>query len=245
MKKLKGKFFILIASVFTGFLIINTMDMNNTSENIASLNAVDYKKAVEERNKLYKEIEDIQNQNIEYEDKINEYKGTDPEKKKKLIENMKGQLIDYGGLSGITDVKGPGLIIKIQDADIDKILDTSFQINMKLFHEDDFSRTINEIRHAGAQAISINDHRVLPKTGVKCNWASIVFDDDSTTGAPFHIYAIGNPEEMKAYLLSDNSFIQNLLIRGIKVEIEEKEELIIPATKQFVEANYMERYEVK
>ena len=85
MKKLKGKIFILIASVFTGFLIINTIDMNNTSENIVSLNAVDYKKAVEERNKLYKEIEDIQNQNIEYEDKINEYKGTDPEKKKKLI----------------------------------------------------------------------------------------------------------------------------------------------------------------
>lgn len=245
MKNLKGKIFILIASVFTGFLIINTIDMNNTSENIGSLNAVDYKKAVEERNKLYKEIEDIYNQNIEYEEKISEYKGTDPEKKKKLIENMKSQLIDYGGLSGISDVKGPGLIIKIQDADIDKLLDTSFQMNMKLFHEDDFARTINEIRHAGAQAISINGHRVLPKTSISCNWASIGFDDNSTTTAPFNIYAIGNPEEMKAYLLSDNSFIQNLLIRGIKVEIEEKEELIIPATKQFVEAKYMERYEVK
>ncbi|MDU5111826.1 MAG: DUF881 domain-containing protein [Clostridium sp.] len=245
MKNLKGKIFILIASVFTGFLIINTIDMNNTSKDIASLNAVDYKKAVEERNKLYKEIEDIQNQNIEYANKINEYKGTDPEQKKKLIENMKSQLIDYGGLSGISDVKGPGLIIKIQDADIDKVLDTNFQMNMKLFHEDDFARTINEIRYAGAQAISINGHRVLPKTSVSCNWASIGFDDNSTTVGPFYIYAIGNPEEMKAYLLSDNSFIQNLLIRGIKVEIEEKEELIIPATKQFVEAKYMERYEVK
>ena len=67
MKNLKGKVFILIASVFTGFLIIKTININNTPKNIASLNAVDYKKAVEERNKLYKEIEDIQSQNIEYE----------------------------------------------------------------------------------------------------------------------------------------------------------------------------------
>ena len=245
MKNLKGKVFILIASVFTGFLIIKTININSTPKNIASLNAVDYKKAVEERNKLYKEIEDIQSQNIEYEYKINEFKGTDPEQKKKLIENMKSQLVDYGRLSGISDVKGPGLIIKIQDADIDKILDTSFQVNMKLFHEDDFARTINELRHAGAQSISINDHRVIPKTAVSCRWVSIGFEDDSSTIAPFYVYAIGNPEEMKAHLLSENSFIQTLLIRGIKVEIEEKDEIIIPATKQIVEPQYMKRYDIK
>ena len=105
---------------------------------------------------------------------------------------------------------------------------------------------LNEIRNAGAQAIAVDDHRILPNTGVKCYWAHIGFDDQSmVSGNPFYIYAIGNPEEMKTILLSEGSIIQKLLLRKIKVEIEEKDEIIINSTDQNTEPQYMERYENK
>ncbi|MDI9216137.1 DUF881 domain-containing protein [Clostridium tertium] len=158
---------------------------------------------------------------------------------------MKNQLFDYGALSGITSVKGPGLVIEIKDGDIDRKLDADYEIWRKIFHENDLSMVLNELRNAGAEAITMNNHRILPNTGVKCYSAHIGFEDESSTYAPFYIYAIGNPEEMKAYLLAENGFIQKLIIRKIKVEIEVKDEIIIPATKQSVEARYMQRYEEK
>ncbi len=245
MKNIKSKVFILVASVFTGFLIVNSIDLDRVVKSLSSLNAVDYKKAVEERNQLYKEIESIKSENIDFRYKISKYDGDDPEKSKKLIEDMKEQLIDYGALSGITSIKGPGLVIKMQDGDRDRILDTEIEVLRKIIHDNDLAQVLNAIRNAGAQAIAINDHRILPSSAVKCYWAFIGFEDESTTMAPFYIYAIGNPEEMKAILLSENSVIQNLLLRKIKIEIEEKDEIIIPATNQNTEVKYMERYDGK
>ncbi|MDY4251804.1 DUF881 domain-containing protein, partial [Clostridium sp.] len=218
---------------------------SEVTKSISSLNAIDYKKAVEERNQLYKEIDNLKSENIDYRYQISKYSDNDPEKNKKLIEDMKNQLVDYGALSGISTIKGPGIIIKLQDGDINKLLDTKHEIFRKILHEDDMAHILNELRSAGAEAVSINDHRILPNTSVSCNWAFIGFEDESRIFAPFEVYAIGNPQELKAALLAENSIIQKLLLRKIKVEIEEKDEIIISATKQNTEANYMERYEAK
>ncbi|WP_291653692.1 DUF881 domain-containing protein [Clostridium sp.] len=244
MKNIKSGFLILVAAIITGFLIVNSINLNNTQTNI-SLNALEYKNAVEERSKLYNEIEKIKSENIDYRYKINKYKGNDPEKKEKLVQDMRNQLIDYGALSGITSVKGPGLVIEIKDGDIDSSLDADYEVWRKIFHENDLAMVLNELRNAGAEAITMNNHRILPNTGVKCYSSQIGFEDESMASAPFYIYAIGNPEEMKAYLLAENSFIQKLIIRKIKVEIEVKDEIILPVTKQSVEARYMQRYEEK
>lgn len=244
MKNTKARFLILVAAIITGFLIVNSINLSNTVINI-SLNSLEYKNAVEERSKLYNEIEKIKSENIDYRYKISKYKGNDPGKNEKLVEDMKKQLIDYGALSGITSVKGPGLVMKVKDGDIDMKLDSDREIARKIFHEDDVAMVLNELRNAGAEAIAIDDHRILPNTGVSCYWASIGFEDDSSVSAPFYIYAIGNPEEMKASLLAENSFLQKLILRKIKVEIEVKDEIIVPVTKQSVEARYMQRYEEK
>lgn len=244
MKNIKSGFFILLATIITGFLIVNSINLSGTERNI-SLNALEYKNAVEERSKLYKEIEKIKSENIDYRYKISKYEGSDPEKKEKLVQDMKSQLIDYGAISGITSVKGSGLVVKIKDGDIDLKLDTNEDIARKILHDADMAMVLNELKNAGAEAVAINNHRILSNTGVACFSAAIGFEDHSSVSAPFYIYAIGNPEEMKAALLGENSFIQKLILRNIKVEIELKDEIIIPATSQNTEARYMQRYEEK
>ena len=56
---------------------------------------------------------------------------------------MKEQLIDYGALSGITSIKGPGLVIKMQDGDRDRILDTEIEVLRKIVD----GKTNTEIAH--------------------------------------------------------------------------------------------------
>ena len=242
MKNITGKIFILVASITTGFFISNNINIDKTKTNL-SLNAVEYKNAVEERNNLYKELENIRSDNIDMKYNINKYEGNDPEKKKKIIEDMRNMLIDYGALSGIKDVTGSGVVLKIKDGNIDTLLDTNLAIARKLFHEDDIALILNEIRNTSAEAIAINDHRILPTTGVSCHWAFIGFEDDSEVAAPLYIYIIGDPEEIKASLLSENGHIQNLILREIEVEIEIKDEITISKTDQITEVKYMQRVE--
>jgi len=244
MKNIKNKIFILAASLITGFLISNNININKSRTNL-SLNAVEYKDAIEERNKLYNEIENIRNDNIDLRYNINKYKDNDQNGNEKLLEDMRKQLIDYGALSGIRDVTGRGVVLRIQDGGIDKLLDTNIDISRKIFHEDDMALILNEIRNTSAEAISINDHRVLPTTGVSCHWAFIGFEDDTEKWGPFYIYIIGDPEEIKASLLSENGHIQKLILREIKVNLEIKEEITINKTNQITNVNYMERTELK
>lgn len=244
MKNIKSKIFILLASTLTGFFISNNINVNKIKTSL-NLNAVEYKNALEERNKLYNEVEKIRSDNIDLRYNINKYDGNDPEKKRKLVEDMRNQLIDYGALNGTRDVTGSGVVLKIQDGSYDTTLDNNIQIMSKIFHEADMALVLNEIRNTSAEAIAINDHRVLPNTGVNCYWAFITFEDNSRESGPFYIYIIGDPEEIKASLFAENSHIQNLLLREIKVDIEIKDEIIINKTNQITEAKYMKRVEVK
>jgi len=241
MKRISSKIVILISSIITGFLIANNVGLGSKLINL-SLNSLEYKNAVEERNNLYTEIENIKNENIGLKYKIISYKGTDKEKKEKLIQDMKAQLTDYGNLSGINSVKGPGIIIKIQDGNINKLTDTQFEIWRKIFHENDMALVLNEIRKTSAEAIILNDHRILTNTGVSCYWAHIGFEDETMKSAPFYIYAIGDVDEIYAVLTSEDSYLEKLKPRGIKVEIEKKDEIIINQTNQNTEPKYMQRY---
>ena len=55
MKNYRNKFFILIATILLGFLIVTNIGINENN-GFLNLNSVEYREAIEERNKLYEEI---------------------------------------------------------------------------------------------------------------------------------------------------------------------------------------------
>lgn len=102
---------------------------------------------------------------------------------------------------------------------------------------------LNELRVAGAEAISVNNHRIVPWSGVICNWAFIGFDDGGMEYAPFNIYVIGDPEKLKAALLEDGSHVKELMFRKLYVDIQEIDQIIMPPTRANGSVKYMERDE--
>ena len=52
MKNYRNKFFILIATILLGFLIVTNIGINENN-GFLNLNSVEYREAIEERNKLY------------------------------------------------------------------------------------------------------------------------------------------------------------------------------------------------
>lgn len=238
MKRVGAKVIIFIASMIVGVLI--ALNFNIEGKRGTQLDAKEYQNAIEERNILYKEIANLNDINYETNSRINEYLNSD-ETEEKIIQSMREQLADYSMVTGQSEVKGPGIIIKITDGVIDYNTDTTDQVARKIFHDSDMSLLINQIRTAGAEAIALNDYRIRPSFGVVCGWAFLRFEDDVMEYAPFSIYAIGDPEVLKSQMLEEGSHLRTLMIRGLNIEIETSEEIVMPAATPF-EFKYAEEY---
>ncbi|AJG98404.1 division initiation protein [Clostridium beijerinckii] len=243
MKNNKGFFFVFIATIILGVLISMNFNFKGI-QSYSQLNATEYQNAVEERAALYRDIGNLQEDNNEKKDKIRNYAQND-KKNDKILDDMKTQISDYKSFIGSNNVDGPGIILKINDGTTNALEENTDEINNKLLHDNDMALVLNELRVAGAEAISVNNHRILPWSGVICNWAFLGFDDGGMEYAPFNIYAIGDPEKLKAALLEDGSHVKQLMLRKLYVDIKVVDKIIMPPTTANSNVKYMSRDESK
>jgi uncharacterized protein YlxW (UPF0749 family) len=243
MKKNKGFFFVFIATIILGALI--SMNFNfGRIQSYSQLNSAEYQNAVEERASLYKEIGNLKEDTLEKKSKINKYTNN-YKKDDKILEDMKSQISDYEMFVGLNRVEGPGIVLTIKDGKTNAREESTDEIDNKLLHYYDMELILNELRLAGAEAISVNNHRIVPWTGVVCSWAFMGFDDGGMEYAPFNIYVIGDPEKLKAALLEDGSHVKELIFRKLYVNIEKKDKITMPSTTASANVKYMEREESK
>lgn len=243
MKSISSKILAFIASLVVGFLIVINMKLGTLPVS-KQLSAKEYKDAIDERNKLFKEIETLRDEKYATKEKINSYTHYDG-KDEKIVADMLAQLNDYGMVTGLSAVKGPGVVITIKDGDYNIREETSREIQSKILHNTDAAMILNEIRLAGAEAIALKNHRIIAGTAIKCGWAFLELEDTSQEYGPFYFYVIGDPEQLKLKLTKEGSFINKLILRKLKVEIEVKDEIIIPASNQNFTPSFMKQSEVK
>jgi hypothetical protein len=134
------------------------------------------------------------------------------------LEEAKNKINDGNKIIGLTEVTGPGIIITVADSDIDpnKVLDTSDL----LVHDSDILKIVNELKNAGAEAISINGQRVILTTSIICG-GNIININGERIGSPFEIKAIGSPEAL-ANLSRPDGCLSILQQRGVKVSTPKK-----------------------
>lgn len=217
---------VLIATLILGFLIVVNLDDSPSTIGFQGLSATEYQKAIEEKNKLMNEINSLSDTNTDLEEKINKYNRS--HNSEEVVNDMKEQLSDYGMISGLNEVKGPGVSVQINDGKYNSSNDIDYQL-LKILHDKDVENVINQLKVAGAEAIALNDHRIISTTGVKCKWAFIVFDDGDEEYPVFNFYAIGDPDLMETELLREGGYLNKLVLRGLDVSIEKKEEIVLKA----------------
>jgi len=137
-------------------------------------------------------------------------------------------------LAGLTRVSGPGVVITLSDSDRParpgEIQDAF------LIHDDDLTRTVNELRAAGAEAIAINGQRVVASTGIRCTGPTILVNTNRIA-PPYIIEAIGEKNDLLQVDMR-GGLLDSLRAWGIKVEIAAKDSLILPAYVGSIGARY-------
>lgn len=218
-----NQFILLIIFMFLG-LTFTIQIRSNIKVNMQKPSSVqaaeDLKRQIEEENAeielLKQKIKDNEEKNEAFLKAAVDYRG-DEELNNRL------QILDIIKLkAGLTDVKGAGVTIKLDDAAI-RVHENP---NLLIIHDRDVISVINELKRAGAQAISINGERLLSTSEQVCAGPTIRINK-KRYATPYIINAIGDPDQLMEEL-NKSGQIAMLIEDNIRVEITKMSEITIP-----------------
>lgn len=237
MKKIKGKLSIaiisgivvllLVASIFIQFKAVN----ESTQADIEGLREDELRTQIATYKSKYEQTTEQTN---ETQNKISEYTTTVQENK------QSSNLLDdeyqtSKELLGLTDVEGEGVIVTLEDTD------------NATYTSENLRNLMNELKYAGAEAISINDNRIINLTDiVTLNDSFIVMYNGSVRiSSPFVVKAIGDKATLLSTLNTKNSgFVALMESTGLKIKVEDSSKIVINKyTKGNIETKYMEEVE--
>lgn len=172
--------------------------------------------------------EDISSQLEDTNKRIEEYNKTieDNEAAANLVDE---ELTESNILVGKTDVYGEGVVITLSDG------------NSKV-DANDLIDLVNELRYAGAEAISINEIRVLAMTDIiDMGDNTYIMVNLQRVQGPYVIKAIGNKEYLSTMLqLKGSGFIDRVNATGVNASLEVKNKVEIPKYNGEQEIEYMQ-----
>lgn len=140
---------------------------------------------------------------------------------------IKEEMDQAAVLSGSTDLTGPGVQVTLNDSSIS--VKPGENPNLYVLHDEDVLRVLNEIKAAGAEAISINGQRLLATTEIRCTGPTIVLNKNKRLAPPYVITAIGNQETIENSLMMRGGVAETLLFWGIQVSVKRLPQVTVPA----------------
>ena len=142
-------------------------------------------------------------------------------------------------LLGLTEVSGQGFIIQLDE---NREINSNEVLNISeyLVHEEDLLYIINELFNSGADAISINDQRIVSTTSVLCD-GNIIRINGKMVGVPITIKAIGYSKRMEYALTRPGGYLQKMADDGVKVTVQSSEEITIPKYEGVYNYEYLTR----
>lgn len=199
---------ILTAVIFVQFKTINQTDitsLENMREDELRTEISNFKQKVEE---ITKQLEGTNQKIAEYEETIT----TDKEASDLLVKELEQQ----NNILGKNDVKGSGVIITLTDTRDQKIT------------SEDLRELLNELKMAGAEAISINGNRIVYDSYVVDlgnTWISI---NGKREVSPYEVKAIGNPTYLESGLSKKQyGYIDTKLEEGKDISLKRENNIKI------------------
>lgn len=205
-----------IICLILGIMVAWQYKSINYNESITSFENMREETLKEELIKLQKSNADLRNKLQKLQEDVRLYEtaqaGSD-ESYKNLLDELEIVRI----FAGMVDVKGKGVIITLED-------------NFFTVEDRDILPVVNELRAAGAQAISVgdtvSDERIVAMTEIRAAPPYIMINGTQIT-SPVTIKAIGDPEKLEHSLEMING-VADKLREYISVKIKLSDEVIIP-----------------
>lgn len=221
--KAVGNILIMLMSIVLGLFLSTQFKLNIEQYDLVSLKSIqEMKNDVNNKRKEIEELKfliDKKEKELENLENVINNEGD-------IVSVLEEQLEDIKLTAGFTDVEGPGIIIKMSDNADDEIV--SGDVNYDIIHDMDILNIINDLKIAGAEAISINGQRLLSNSEIKCG-GPIIRINEKSIATPFYIKAIGDPKLLYAAINAPQTYGDTLKnVYKINIETTMKYNIYIP-----------------
>lgn len=219
--------FMMIYVMLIQVSIVNEYD----GEEIELMREAELKEALANYKEKY---EEANNELIDTKAKIEDYK-KDEKTEEDALKLLEEEVKQANMLLGKTDVKGEGIIITLNNAEENGIEQTDITTS-------DLVQLVNELRLAGAEAISINEKRIIATSDIfKFEGSAICRINGDRTTAPYTIKAIGDIKYLQSALNIKGGLIDTWLFYDYKVKIDTQEDMVIEKYKKDITMNYVKK----
>jgi len=200
---------------------------------------VTLKSIMEIENQIELEKNDIQNLNkliYQRKQELMNYE-TELEDSGSILNSLSENRKSLKMAAGVIALNGKGIKIELRDGD--RELKEGENPNNIIVHDQDVLHIVNDLKIAGAEAISINGQRLSSISEIKCSGPTITING-RTYGQPFIIEAIGPVEDLIQITTGIGSYSYLLTtIYGIDVRVYEEDDIKIPAFKLNGDLQYL------
>lgn len=213
--------FALVTVMMMQFKVINETDITE----IENMQESELKTELANWKTKYDEID------AQYEDtmkKIEEYKN-DEESNDEASRLVQEELEQTNTLLGLTDVEGEGIVVTLKSGK-----------DVAAISADDLLIIVNALKFAGAEAISINDERIINTTDiVNILDGSFIKVNGQRILEPYVIKVIGNQSHLESAITGNGGKIDELQTLGHTTTIEKDNRITITKHNGEVETKYV------
>lgn len=229
----KGKITMTITISIACFALAFVMTMQFKIVNQTDITQIENMRETELRTELANwkaKYEETEAKYEETEAKIEEYKQTKQsnEETEKLVND---ELAQVNMTLGKTDVEGEGIEVILRETDNEEI---------SKINSDDLLVIVNALKQAGAEAISINDERIINMSDIVTINNTFIKVNGQRILAPYVIKAIGNPTYLESALLGNGGYVDELKKIGHDVSIEKVNKVKITKYNDEIKIKYIQ-----
>ena len=235
MKK-KGKITVTITIGIACLALSIVMFMQFKLVNETDITSIENMREEELRTELANWKEQYDEANEQYEQKsatLEEYK--EKEESDAETENLVNEeLANVNLILGKTDVEGEGITITLRDSSNDDGDALTITI-------DNLNTIINELKMAGAEAISVNEERIINMSDIaSINDKSLILINGQRVISPYVIKAIGDSTYLESTLVGKGGSIDELEKLGYDVALEKSNKITIYKYNKEINSKYMQ-----
>ncbi len=177
---------ILLTSVmFLQFKSVQVIEASGVGQKRETELRTEYSTLKDKSSEMKQQLEEIQNTTKEYTDQSSDVQAT--------MDLLKSDVDKARCDLGYTDVKGPGIILTIADGK------NAANDKEQVVTYNDLIMAINELKYAGAEAISLNDERVVNNSFV-ANISEYMVMNDNRISGPYTIKVIGDSKDLESVI---------------------------------------------
>ena len=226
-----------VAVVFAivGYLLASQLVSVRTNTQAAAANTDRLETLQELYNQIQSEKEDLEGELTQLREDLERYR-KDAADNTTAGEAMRAELEKLELAAGLVEVTGPGVTVILTDS---AAVNTTGDEQNYLIHDSDLLSVINELRSAGAEAISLNGERLLATSAVRCAGPVVTVNGRQYT-SPFVIFAIGDSTTLYDALTMRSGVVDILGQWGIRVQVTQSQQLTIPQYRGAVEYRFLQ-----